>query len=77
MPALQQFINANPVLAVAAVFIGGIVAFLAARILLANSGCLARVAVAVTKLPAATLAVKVVLTVAWPLPSVATFTKPR
>jgi hypothetical protein len=47
VPALQQFINANPLLAVAAVFIGGIVAFLAARILLANSGCLARVAVAV------------------------------
>jgi hypothetical protein len=47
VPALQQFINANPVLAVVGVFIGGIVAFLAARILLENSGCLARVAVAV------------------------------
>jgi hypothetical protein len=47
VPALQQFINANPVLAVAAVFIGGIVAFLAVRILLENSGCLVRVAVAV------------------------------
>ena len=47
MPALQQFINANPVLAVVAVFIGGVVSFLAARILLANFGCLARVAVAV------------------------------
>jgi hypothetical protein len=45
--ALQQFINANPVLAVVAVFISGVVAFLAARILLASSGCLARAALAV------------------------------
>jgi len=44
--ALQQFINTNPVLAVAVVFIGGVVAFLAVRILLENSGCLVRVAVA-------------------------------
>ncbi len=47
MPALQQFINANPALAVVATFISGVIAFLAARILLANSGCLARLAVAV------------------------------
>ena len=47
MPALQQFINANPVLAVVATFISGVIAFLAARILLANSGCLARLAVVV------------------------------
>jgi hypothetical protein len=47
VPGLQQFINANPVLVVVAAFIIGAVAFLAARILLANSGCLARLAVAV------------------------------
>jgi hypothetical protein len=47
VPGLQQFINANPVLVVIAAFIVGVIAFLAARILLANSGCLARLAVAV------------------------------
>jgi hypothetical protein len=45
--ALQQFINANPVLAAVVIFMSGVVAFLAARILLANSGCLARVVLAV------------------------------
>ena len=47
MPGLQQFVNANPVLVVVATFIIGAIAFLAARILLVNSGCLARLAVAV------------------------------
>jgi hypothetical protein len=47
VPGLQQFINANPVPVVVAAFIIGAVAFLAARILLANSGCLARLVVAV------------------------------
>ncbi|GEM_PF-2816020 len=47
VPGLQQFIDANPVLAVVATFIIGVIAFLAARILLASSGCLARLAVAV------------------------------
>jgi hypothetical protein len=46
MPGLQAFINANPVLAVAAAFSIGIIAFLAVRILLASAGCLVRVAVA-------------------------------
>ncbi len=46
MPGLQPFINANPVLAVVAAFSIGIIAVLAVRILLANAGCLVRVAVA-------------------------------
>jgi hypothetical protein len=47
VPGLQQFINANPALVVVVVFIIGAIAFLAARILLANFGCLARVTAAV------------------------------
>jgi hypothetical protein len=47
VPGLQQFINANPVLVVIVVFVIGVIAVLATRILLANSGCLARLALAI------------------------------
>jgi hypothetical protein len=47
MPGLQSFIDANPVLAVVAALGIGIIVVLAARILLANFSCLARVAVAI------------------------------
>jgi hypothetical protein len=38
--SVQQFINANPVLAIIVLFVVGIVLVLAARILLENAGCL-------------------------------------
>lgn len=38
--SVQQFINANPVLAIIVLFVVGIILVLAARILLENAGCL-------------------------------------
>ncbi len=40
--SLQQFLNANPVLVIAALFLVGIVGVLALRILLVNAACLLR-----------------------------------
>jgi hypothetical protein len=45
--SVQQFINANPVLAIIVLFVVGIVLVLAARILLANAGCLLQLGCAV------------------------------
>jgi hypothetical protein len=39
---IQQFLNANPVLVIVALIAVGIIAVLAARILLASAGCLVR-----------------------------------
>ena len=39
-PNVQQFINANPALVIVGLFVVGIIAVLAARILLENAGCL-------------------------------------
>jgi len=61
VPALQQLINANPVLVVVAVFIIGVIAFLAARILLASFGCLARLAIAVVIIVAILLLLRFML----------------
>ncbi len=61
MVGLQQFINANPVLAVVAIFIIGVIMFLATRIVLANSGCLARLAVAVVTIIAIVFLLRVML----------------
>ena len=61
MPALQQFISANPGLAVAAAFIVGAIVVLAGRILLASAGCLVRVAVV------AVIVVAIVLLLRMPL----------
>jgi hypothetical protein len=44
---VQQFINANPVLAIIVLFVVGIVLVLAARILLENAGCLMQIGCAV------------------------------
>ena len=41
MSSVQQLLNANPVLVIVALFVIGIVAVLATRILLENAGCLA------------------------------------
>jgi hypothetical protein len=46
MPSLQAIFASNPALVVVAAFGIGIIAVLAARILLASAGCLVRVAVA-------------------------------
>jgi hypothetical protein len=45
--SVQQFINANPVLAIIALFVVGIILVLAARILLENAGCLMQLGCAV------------------------------
>lgn len=44
---VQQFLNANPVLVIIALFVVGIVIVLAARILLESASCLAQVGCAV------------------------------
>ncbi len=45
--SVQQFLNANPVLLIAALFVFGLIAVLAARILLANAGCLVHLGCAI------------------------------
>jgi hypothetical protein len=45
--SVQQFLNANPVLVIVALFVVGIVLVLAARILLENAGCLMQLGCAV------------------------------
>ncbi len=45
--SMQQFLNASPVLVIAALFVFGIIAVLAARILLANAGCLVHLGCAI------------------------------
>ena len=47
LSGVQQFLNANPVLLILALFVIGIIAVLAARILLANAGCLVHVGCAI------------------------------
>jgi hypothetical protein len=47
LSSVQQILNANPVLVIVALFVVGIIAVLAARILLENAGCLAHVGCAV------------------------------
>jgi hypothetical protein len=44
---VQQFLSANPVLVIIALFVVGIVLVLAARILLENAGCLMQLGCAV------------------------------
>ena len=41
--SVQQFINANPVLVIIALFVVSIILVLAARILLENAGCLKQI----------------------------------
>jgi hypothetical protein len=45
--SVQQFINANPVLVIVALFVVGIILVLAARILLENAGCLLQLGCAI------------------------------
>lgn len=45
--SMQQFIDANPVLVIVALFVVGIILVLAARILLENAGCLLQIGCAV------------------------------
>jgi hypothetical protein len=45
--SVQQFINANPVLAIIALFVVGIILVLGARILLENASCLLQLGCAV------------------------------
>ena len=45
--SVQQFMNANPVLVIIALFVVGIILVLAARILLENAGCLMQIGCAV------------------------------
>jgi len=45
--SVQQFLNANPVLVIVALFVVGIVLVLAARILLENAGCLLQLGCAI------------------------------
>ena len=44
---VQQFLNANPALVIVALFVVGIIAVLAARILLASASCLVRLGCAI------------------------------
>ena len=50
--SVQQFLNANPVLVIVALFVVGIILVLAARILLQTAGCLVHVGCAVVILVA-------------------------
>ena len=45
--SVQQFLNANPVLAIVALFVVGIIIVLAARIVLENAGCLLQLGCAI------------------------------
>ena len=45
--SVQQFLNANPVLVIVALFVVGIVLVLAARILLESAGCLLQLGCAI------------------------------
>jgi len=45
--SVQQFMNANPVLIIIALFVVGIILVLAARILLENAGCLLQLGCAI------------------------------
>ena len=47
MSSIQQLLNANPALVIVALFVVGIIAVLAVRILLENASCLAQLGCAV------------------------------
>jgi len=46
LSSVQQLLNANPALVIVALFVVGIIAVLAARILLENAGCLLHLGIA-------------------------------
>jgi hypothetical protein len=59
--SVQQFLNANPVLVIVALFVVGIVFVLAARILLANASCLLQLGCAIVVLVAIALLLRLLL----------------
>ena len=58
LSGVQQLLNANPVLAIVALFVIGIIAVLAARILLENAGCLLHLGCAIVVIVAIVLLVR-------------------
>ena len=55
MSSVQQLLNANPALVIVALFAVGIIAVLAARILLENAGCLVHLGCAIVVIAAIVL----------------------
>ena len=61
LSSVQQLLNANPVLVIVALFVIGIVAVLATRILLENAGCLAHLGCVIVVLAAIILLLRLLL----------------
>ena len=59
--SVQQFLNANPVVVVVALFIVGIVIVLAARIVLENAGCLMHLGCAIVVILAIIVLLRLIL----------------
>jgi hypothetical protein len=58
---VQQFLNANPVLVIVALFVVGIILVLAGRILLENAGCLAHLGCAIVVIVAILVLLRLLL----------------
>lgn len=61
LSSVQQLLNANPLLVIVALFVIGIVAVLAARILLANAGCLLHLGLAIVVIVAVVVLLRLLL----------------
>ena len=61
LSSVQQLLNANPVLVIVALFVIGIIAVLAARILLENAGCLVHLGCVIVVLAAIILLLRLLL----------------
>jgi uncharacterized membrane protein len=59
--SVQQFLNANPALVIIALFVVGIIAVLAVRILLANASCLVHLGCAIVVIVAIILLLRLLL----------------
>ena len=59
--SVQQFLSANPVLVIVGLFVVGIIAVLAARILLENAGCLLHLGCAIAVVVAIVLLLRLLL----------------
>jgi hypothetical protein len=59
--SVQQFLSANPVLVIVGLFVVGIIAVLAVRILLENAGCLLHLGCAIVVIVAIILLLRLLL----------------
>ena len=61
MSSIQQLLNANPALVIVGLFVVGIIAVLAARILLENAGCLLHLGCAIVVIVAIVLLLRLLV----------------